>query len=280
MTTQAFVYIWFDKRDYRFYLGYTNGKKKFYICSSKYMLKEYKERPNDFKRRILKKGTEKEMALLEKELLDKRKHLFGSRYYNEVANFPLGMIEWHKRNPGYFAGKKNPNYGNNWSDEIKQKIGAANKGKKRTKEQKLQMSLQRKEEFVSGKRVQWNKGKTLTEEHKKKCSESNKGIFNPFKGRQHTEETKKRISEANKGKSPPNKGQKMSAEQRKKLSIAKKAYFKKNPGAMKGKNHPSYGRKISKEQQQKMYLGRIKAAKEKWGGYNTWKKRKDGTLPI
>jgi len=249
MTTQAFVYIWFDKRDYRFYLGYSNGKKQNYICSSKYMIKEYKERPNDFKRRIIKKGTKKEMALLEKELLDKRKHLFGSRYYNQVANFPLGMIEWHNRNPGFFAGEKNPNYGNNWSDEIKQKIGAANKGKKRSKEVKL-------------------------------CSESNKGIFNPFKGRQHTEETKKRISEANKGKSPPNKGQKMSAEQRKKLSIAKKAYFKKNPGAMKGKNHPSYGKKLSKEQQQKMYLGRIKAVKEKWGEYNAWKKRKDGTLPI
>jgi len=280
MTTQAFVYIWFDKRDYRFYLGYSNGKKQNYICSSKYMIKEYKERPNDFKRRIIKKGTKKEMALLEKELLDKRKHLFGSRYYNQVANFPLGMIEWHNRNPGFFAGEKNPNYGNNWSDEIKQKIGAANKGKKRSKEVKLKLSLLARKAFATGKRVQWNTGKTLTEEHKRKCSESNKGIFNPFKGRQHTEETKKRISEANKGKSPPNKGKKMSVEVRKKISDARKAYFKKNPGAMKGENHPSYGRKLPKEQQQKMYLGRIKAVKEKWGEYNAWKKRKDGTLPI
>ena len=45
----AFVYLWFDKRDYRFYLGYSKGKKKSYICSSKYMLAEYKKRPNDFK---------------------------------------------------------------------------------------------------------------------------------------------------------------------------------------------------------------------------------------
>ena len=78
-----------------------------------------------------------------------------------------------------------------------------------------------------------------------------------------------------------NKGRVISAKTRKKMSDARKAYLKKNPGAQRGENHPSFGRKMSKEQQQKMYLGRLKAAKEKWGGeYNAWRKQKPGTLPI
>tara|TARA_Y100001938_G_scaffold138_1_gene225 strand:- start:65 stop:916 length:852 start_codon:yes stop_codon:yes gene_type:complete len=280
----AFVYLWFDKRDYKFYLGYSQGKKKSYICSSKYMLAEYKKRPNDFKRRILKKGDLNEMITLENKLLNMRKHHFGARYYNQIANFPLGMAEWHKKNPGFFAGENNPNFGNKWSDEMKYKIGSANRGKKWDDERRIEMSKKLKADFANG-RVQWNTGIPATEEHKKKNSEANSGIFNHFKGKHHTEEAKKAISEKNKKWHRENpdfhKGRVFSATTRKKMSDARKAYFKNNPGAMRGENHPSFGKKLSKEQQYKMYLGRLKAAKEKWGGeYNGWKRRKPGTLPI
>jgi len=55
----------------------------------------------------------------------------------------------------------------------------------------------------------WNKGlpkemqpfygKTLTEEHKKKCSESSKGEKNGFYGKKHSEETKAKWSAKRKG---------------------------------------------------------------------------------
>ncbi len=74
----------------------------------------------------------------------------------------------------------------------------------------------------------WNKGKKckpLSEEHKRKISESEKG-------RKFSEETKKKISEANKGKklseetkmklSKLNKGKKLSEETKKKMSKIKK----------------------------------------------------------
>ena len=61
-----------------------------------------------------------------------------------------------------------------------------------------------------------NKGKQLSEEHKKKISEAFKGKNNPMYGKQFSEEHKQKLSEAHKGK------------------IA-------------GKNHPMYGKHHSKE---------------------------------
>ena len=61
------------------------------------------------------------------------------------------------------------------------------------------------------------KGRKLSEEHKKKLSETHKGNTNAL-GHKASEEARKRISEAHKGKSSNNKGKKMSEEQKKKLS--------------------------------------------------------------
>ena len=48
-------------------------------------------------------------------------------------------------------------------------------------------------------RLAWNKGKTLSEEAKRKMSEANKG-------KKRSEEAKRKMSEAHKGKQAPNKG--------------------------------------------------------------------------
>lgn len=50
----GFVYIWFDCKHVRFYIGSHWGSvDDGYICSSRWMRKAYKRRSNDFKRRIL-----------------------------------------------------------------------------------------------------------------------------------------------------------------------------------------------------------------------------------
>ena len=51
---KPFVYLWRDRLSNRYYLGYHCGKNPRYICSSKYMKKEYKARPSDFTRRTSK----------------------------------------------------------------------------------------------------------------------------------------------------------------------------------------------------------------------------------
>ena len=52
----------------------------------------------------------------------------------------------------------------------------------------------------------WNKGKKMSEEYKKKISESKKGEKNPNYGKHFSEEHKKKLSEANKGKNIWTKG--------------------------------------------------------------------------
>lgn len=51
---EAFVYCWTDKATNKLYIGSQKGSTDDgYICSSKYMLKEFYERPDDFSRQII-----------------------------------------------------------------------------------------------------------------------------------------------------------------------------------------------------------------------------------
>ena len=83
-----------------------------------------------------------------------------------------------------------------------------------------------------------NKGKQLSEEHKKNISEARKG-------KQFSEEHKKKIGESMKGKNNPMYGKKFSEKTRKKLSEAHK-------GKNAGENHPLYGKHHSEETKRKM----------------------------
>ncbi len=69
-----------------------------------------------------------------------------------------------------YCGENNPNYGKELSQETREKISKANKGKKRTKEQREHLS------------------NIFT------------GTGNPFYGKNHSQEIKNKIGEKNKGK--------------------------------------------------------------------------------
>ena len=101
-------------------------------------------------------------------------------------------------------------------DETRRKISDAmkgkpshNKGKPMSEEQKKKMS-------------ESQKGKHHSEETKKKMSISRKGRTSPNKGKMMSEETKKKISESLKGRTAPNKGTHISEETKKKISEAQK----------------------------------------------------------
>lgn len=74
-----------------------------------------------------------------------------------------------------------------------------------------------------------NKGIPMSEEQKKKLSESLKGK-QKWKGRHHTEETKQKLREINKGQIPPNKGIPMSEESKRKNSESHKGQTPWNKG--------------------------------------------------
>jgi len=118
----GFIYIWFDRKHKRYYIGSHWGTEDDgYICSSNWMRTSYKRRPQDFKRRIIKRIDTSRIDLLTEE----------NRY--------LSMIKQEEMKPK----NSSPRYYNlntktwkNWHNDdetrktIGQKISASKKGKK------------------------------------------------------------------------------------------------------------------------------------------------------
>lgn len=122
---QGFVYLWYDRKHKRFYLGSHYGTEDDgYICSSKWMKAAYKRRPGDFKeRRILQRvdGDKKAVKLAEQRWLDMIKPgELGKRYYNLKLQATGG------------SGPR--------SEETKRKIAVAKLGKPRSPEERARIA--------------------------------------------------------------------------------------------------------------------------------------------
>jgi hypothetical protein len=91
MERSGFIYIWKDRKGTgRYYIGAHWGTEDDgYICSSRIMREAYRRRPQDFRRRILKKfDTREEMFKEEYRLLNLIKpEELGAKYYNKC-------VEW------------------------------------------------------------------------------------------------------------------------------------------------------------------------------------------
>ena len=124
-----------------------------------------------------------------------------------------------------------------------------------------------------------NKGVPMSEETKKKISEANKGTPPPNKGKPMNEEQKKKLSEAHKGKPSPNKGKPMSEETKKKISESQKGkefseeHRKKLSEAKKGKPAHNKGVPMSEEHRKKI----SEAAKRR---FMLKKMKPSGCLPL
>lgn len=192
----GFVYIWYDRKHKRYYIGSHWGTEDDgYICSSSWMKRAYKLRPEDFKRRILDRNidTKKETFLKEEKWLSLIKNEeLGKRYYN-LKN--TATYHW-----------------------------AGNEIKTKTVSQKI---LESRQKYIeSGYWGSWSKGKSFSDEHKQKLSEAKKGKPSPRKGQTHTEEAKEKMRQANLGKQY-SLGLKRSEETKKKISISNKGKNKK-----------------------------------------------------
>lgn len=87
MDKYGFVYIWRDRKHKRFYIGcHWGAETDGYICSSKWMKNSYKRRPEDFKRRILARTSQRELLLIEeaKWLSLIKPEELKVRYYNAI----------------------------------------------------------------------------------------------------------------------------------------------------------------------------------------------------
>lgn len=220
MEKYGFIYLWYDKKRKMYYLGCHWGTEDDgYICSSNRMRDAYRRRPDDFRRKVISRIYTNKNDLLEEEyrwLSNIKNEELGKRYYNlrqhkwghwstdenkgqsikeklSEASKKLHQDSVYKQK--FLEGRKKlpPR-----SKEAIRKTALANTGKKRTEETKRKIS-------------ESNKGKVLgplSDEHRKKVSESLQGNKNPFYGKQHSPELKKQMnvktSATLKGKRPKN----------------------------------------------------------------------------
>lgn len=83
----GFVYIWYDRKHKRYYVGSHWGPEDDgYVCSSVWMRRAYRHRPQDFKRRIVARVFTSRQDLFDEEYrwlkMMKPEEMRGPRYYN------------------------------------------------------------------------------------------------------------------------------------------------------------------------------------------------------
>ena len=137
-----------------------------------------------------------------------------------------------------------------------------------------------------------NKGKPLSEEHKKNIGEANKGKKKPLseehkknigeslKGHKVSEETRKKISEGNKGKTMSEEARKNMSEGRKGMKLSEE--HKRNVGkASKGKKHSEESRKNMSEARKGIkFSEKHKRSLSEWHIEHPNKKFKDTSIEL
>jgi ribosomal protein L3 len=88
-TNEAFVYCWTDCLTNKLYVGWHKGQPDDgYICSSKIMLQEYKNRSSDFTRQVLASGNMTDMINFETKILIAFNAAKDKMFYNMHNNGP------------------------------------------------------------------------------------------------------------------------------------------------------------------------------------------------
>ena len=225
----GFVYIWFDRKHKRYYIGaHWGNENDSYICSSNWMRDAYKRRPHDFKRRTLTRiyTTRKDTFIKEQEWLELIKpEEIGKRYYNlqiiarnnweDDPNKNLSRKEKMKKNhwrknpdnkealENYTKGIKNRKCRNKEPEVIEKTRNSmietmAEKFhvRKYTYKKNSQEHLKLVSDGV--KRAWINKTEEEKLERNRKIGEGQLGRTSPMKGKVMSEEHKRKIGEANK----------------------------------------------------------------------------------
>jgi len=168
MQKYGFVYIWYDRKHKRYYVGCHWGTENdTYVCSSRWMKQAYRIRPQDFRRKILKTNIETKQEMFNEEY----------KWLSLISNDELGKKYYNLNN------KNNTHWSNNEeiSKTVGQKISEAKTGKSngprpqevkdKIKETKRSRSyIKTPEMLVNMSNAQ--KGKKQSEETKRKKSES------------------------------------------------------------------------------------------------------------
>lgn len=259
MEKYGFIYIWYDIKHKRYYIGSHWGTiDDGYICSSNWMRDAYRRRPEEFKRKILEKGLEDRTILLEREFnwLSKiKQEELGTKYYNlqkhkfghwsdNLNSFEKIKIKLQKTKDWKEKLSK-AHKGKIISESTKQKISKKLKGRNLSEETKTKIKenhFSKQENYIP---TYGMLDKHHSVESKKKISSAQTGNKNHMFGKKHSDESKKKISEAGKNR-------KLSTESKRKISETKKKNYPAGP------NHYCNGRIMSTEAIEKIKVARSK----------------------
>jgi hypothetical protein len=196
----SFVYCWSDRETAKVYVGVHKGMTDDgYICSSKPMMAQYRERPTDFTRQIIATGTLNDCAVLEvaiiKQLLKVKDTCYNRGAGKMIINDVHPMLGRSNKEGSKKASatvlrkmKEDPEYARiTKENRSNAKLGkpSPRKGVKLSEETKQKIS---KNNYWNGK-VGVNAGKKFSAEYIKKLSESHKGQIVSV-------ETRKKLSDA------------------------------------------------------------------------------------
>jgi len=93
---EAFLYCWVNTQNNKLYIGSHVGcDNDGYVCSSKVMLKEYRNNPSIFKRSIIAHGTESDIRQLETVLLKRLDAANSDEFYNLINHAYPQKTGWH-----------------------------------------------------------------------------------------------------------------------------------------------------------------------------------------
>ncbi len=188
----GFVYIWKDRKRKMYYIGSHWGTEcDGYVCSSNRMRKAYRRRPSDFTRRILEKTeTREELLIIENRWLEMAAKKNKKKFYN--LNFSTtNNLWWHTKESRLSVGQKISEKNRSNPD-----FGKWNIGKTISEEQKKKIS-----ESTSVAMKEHYKQNPRTEEYRKRISENTKRLQREKKigmhGKCHTDETKQKMRDNN-----------------------------------------------------------------------------------
>jgi len=127
---EAFVYKWTDSLNGKIYIGYHKGKESDgYICSSKYMLEEFKKRPDDFHREILAIGSCEYCYKYEQSEIAALLSSKNPTYNKGIGGTWKMDADVISRISKSLSGEKNHNFGKKFSESTRSKISLSRLGK-------------------------------------------------------------------------------------------------------------------------------------------------------
>lgn len=212
MEKHGFVYLWRDRKHRRYYIGSHWGTETDgYVCSSRWMRKSFKRRPEDFKRRVLSRGLEKTELLAEehrwldlikddelgKKYYNLTKHLNGHWSTDEVRTAVIA--EKISKAEGRRDKIRLAHLGKILSEETKEKIRQIRLGSKHSEETKKKISESHNRTYDDAFREKMSlAAKSRSTETRTKISENSRRLIAEgrigMKGRSHSPETRAKMS--------------------------------------------------------------------------------------